>query len=173
MSHKDYRRMIYYLVLLKRDLSKIIQPKYVQIINELSKYEVEVDNDVSYNGLPDQYHLAEILGYNRQKINSLLSELYEEVHAISPVNAIETRAYSYLLNIMIDEKSDNLTRLQVKLPIPLHVGEIVHLSFLNINDLKHPCIGTIDSISHNLTGAAQETTVNIYLRTHKKKEPYK
>jgi hypothetical protein len=75
-SHTNYHRVIYQLVLYKEEFHRITNHKYQQVIIELSRYEVESDED--FDNLPDHKVLATKLGYTQSKTYSILRSLLSD-----------------------------------------------------------------------------------------------
>ena len=170
-AHVDYRSLIYYLVELKDELSRVTNPKYQRVISELNNCQILMDSD--NDNLPTNKDLAKKLNYSQSKMNTLLRDLtYALIEKLSnPPLVIKNIIHQIYISLPYDEqeklskdKRDRImnesTWIDMVLPSTPRIGEKITIPFINQNDKNYR--GYVHNVTHTITGTTQEVLVEVH-----------
>jgi hypothetical protein len=187
-AHVNYYSLIYYLVVLKRELYRLDKEKYKKVIEELNGYEIQANSDNDH--LPDQKVLARKFNYSQSKMNSILRDLFAElINALSnPPLVIKDLVHILHIHIPYDER-DELSKdakeqmmresiwIELVLPSTPRIGEEIRIPFIEHAGKWHS--GYVHSVRHSIKGTTQEVYLevhpfhNYYHKWNKMEEEYK
>jgi hypothetical protein len=174
----NYPLVIRQLVGLKSHFHLIHNKKYMEVINELSQYEILSDGDNDH--LPNHVQLAEKLKYNQVKMNGILKELFNKIIENLYDHPLSIKDVIYILHISPyiepeDQKNNKewvknewgkATLVSAILPIIPRIGDHIELPFMRMHyghssEDKYYS-GYVHEVKHSFKGSTHEISIFIY-----------
>lgn len=170
-GHTNYHWLIYTLILMKEELSRMKKEKYQPLIKILEQYEADPKSDNDH--LPDHHDIAKMLEYKEPRACKLLKDLHVDLIQDYMSNPIIIKDFVHVIHIHFpwDERNEmkrrdknhpflkEYTRVSMKLPFTPRIGEEIRLDFLHLKEFTH---GHVHSVQHEIDGVQQR----IYLEVH-------